>query len=118
MGKPERKARKRICSSSSYFLRCFGIYKPNLDAGQETHKKKTTRRTRWFSRNGEITPAPIYESEKHIKSTVFEDDKQNLFRVIRHVTDRKYIATNGCKAVELESKEVFIFLTQLIFTRR
>ncbi|CAL9231267.1 unnamed protein product [Arabidopsis halleri] len=117
MGKPERKVRERINSSSSYFLRCFGVSrkihsdKPIVDAGQETQKTKKKMRTRWFSRptkfrlkNGDITPAtPIYKMDSQ-NSTV-EDDKQNLFRVIRHVTDRKNVATSGYKAVDHESNE-------------
>ncbi|KAL1213347.1 hypothetical protein V5N11_025890 [Cardamine amara subsp. amara] len=115
MGKPERKARERTCSSSSsYLLRCFGISwkihsdKPILDAvHQETSQKmKKKTRTRWFSprplnfrlKNGEITP-----TEK--QNLIAEDDKQNLFRVIRHVTDPKNIASGGFKSVEHESNE-------------
>ncbi|KAG7551611.1 hypothetical protein ISN45_Aa06g022770 [Arabidopsis thaliana x Arabidopsis arenosa] len=115
MGKPERKVRERINSSSSFFLRCFGVSrkvhsdKPIVDAGRETQKTKKKVRTRWFSRSTkfrlkeEITPAPIYKSEK--QNSTDEDDKQNLFRVIRHVTDRKNVATSGYKAVDNESNE-------------
>nr|CAI23716.1 putative carboxypeptidase [Arabidopsis thaliana] len=115
MGKPERKVRERINSSSSYFLRCFGVSrkihsdKPIVDAGQEIQKTKKKTRTRWFSRptkfrsKEEITPTSIYKSEK--QKLTFEDDKQNLFRVIRHVTDRKNVATSGYKTVDHETKE-------------
>lgn len=123
MGKPERKARERVCSSSSYFLRCFGISrkihsdKPMVDAGHEKNKKKkTTTRSRWFSRatkfhlkkNCEITPAPIYETGKQNSTVELEDDKQKLFRVIRHVTDRKRIVA----AIGHETEEVFILFSQ------
>lgn len=115
MGKPERKIRERIGSSSSYFLRCFGISRKihsDKQTAQETKKKKKTR-SRWFlrptkfrSKTREITPPLIHEPEKN--STVEDDDKQNMFRVIRHVTDRKNIAFSGYKeAVEQETKEVF-----------
>ncbi|CAF2056259.1 unnamed protein product [Brassica napus] len=84
MGKPERKAREKTFSSSSYFLRCFGIsrkihsHKPTLDddAGQD--------RRRWFSRatkcrlkNCQIKTMP----EK--QNWTIEDDKQNLLRTPR-----------------------------------
>ncbi|CAA7023466.1 unnamed protein product [Microthlaspi erraticum] len=68
-------------------------------AGQEkSKKKKTTMRSSWFSRatkfhlkkNSEIKPVPIYETEKQNSTVELEDDKQNLFRVIRQVTDRKH----------------------------
>ncbi|CAF1921248.1 unnamed protein product [Brassica napus] len=100
MGKPERKAREKTFSSSSYFLRCFGIsrkihsHKPTLDddAGQD--------RRRWFSRatkcrlkNCQIKTMP----EK--QNWTIEDDKQNLLRVVRQVT-RKNVA-----AVEQKTKE-------------
>ncbi|KAJ0238123.1 Uncharacterized protein HA466_0242370 [Hirschfeldia incana] len=108
MGKPERKAREKTCSSSSsYLLRCFGIsrkihsHKQTLDdgaGGQENKKKKT--RSRWFSRatafrvkNCEITTTTICETKKH--NLTVEDDKQNLFRVIRQVTDPKNITAAG-----------------------
>ncbi|CDY40806.1 BnaC02g41750D [Brassica napus] len=102
MGKPERKAREKTFSSSSYFLRCFGIsrkihsHKPTLDddAGQD--------RRRWFSRatkcrlkNCQIKTMP----EK--QNWTIEDDKQNLLRVVRQVT-RKNVA-----AVEQKTKEVY-----------
>ncbi|KAF2600981.1 hypothetical protein F2Q68_00012414 [Brassica cretica] len=101
MGKPERKAREKTFSSSSYFLRCFGIsrkihsHKPTLDddAGQD--------RRRWFSRatkcrlkNCQIKTMP----EK--QNWTIEDDKQNLLRVIRQVTNQKNVA-----AVEQKTKE-------------
>ncbi|KAL0686121.1 hypothetical protein Bca4012_052969 [Brassica carinata] len=102
MGKPERKAREKTFSSSSYFLGCFGIsrkihsHKPTLDddAGQD--------RRRWFSRatkcrlkNCQIKTMP----EK--QNWTIEDDKQNLLRVIRQVTNQKNVA-----AVEQKTKEV------------
>ncbi|WZZ37107.1 hypothetical protein YC2023_020508 [Brassica napus] len=101
MGKPERKAREKTFSSSSYFLGCFGIsrkihsHKPTLDddAGQD--------RRRWFSRatkcrlkNCQIKTMP----EK--QNWTIEDDKQNLLRVIRQVTNQKNVA-----AVEQKTKE-------------
>ncbi|XP_010454599.1 PREDICTED: uncharacterized protein At5g23160-like [Camelina sativa] len=107
MGKPEK---KRTCSSStSYVLRCFGVSrkiysdKRTVDAGQE--KKKKTRTRSWFRlKEDEITLTPICErSEK--QNSIVKDDKQNLFRVIRHVTDRKYIATSGYKEIDHESNE-------------
>lgn len=126
MGKPERKIRERIGSSSSYFLRCFGIYRKKhsdktttVETAQE--KKKKTR-SHWFSRSikfhlktaGEITPAPIYEKEKH-NSTVEDDNKQKLFQVIRHVTDQKNMITSSdYKAVEQTSNEVFIYFSLLV----
>ncbi|XP_018438600.2 uncharacterized protein At5g23160 [Raphanus sativus] len=109
MGKPERKAReKTFSSSSSYLLGCFGIsrkihsHKQTLDdgaGGQENKKKKT--RSRWFSRatafrvknNCEITTTTICETKKH--NSTIEDDKQNLFRVLRQVTDPKNITAVG-----------------------
>lgn len=118
MGKPERKAReKTFSSSSSYLLGCFGIsrkihsHKQTLDdgaGGQENKKKKT--KSRWFSRatafrvknNCEITTTTICETKKH--NSTIEDDKQNLFRVLRQVTDPKNITAVG----QHETKEVFI----------
>ncbi|CAH2044137.1 unnamed protein product [Thlaspi arvense] len=113
MGKPERKARERVYSSSSYFLRCFGVSrkihsdKPMVETGQEKKKKNKTR-SRWFLRatknrfkdGEEITTTPIYEAEK--QNSNVEDDKQNLFRVIRHMTDQKNVAASGYKQ---ETKE-------------
>ncbi|KAG2301213.1 hypothetical protein Bca4012_059415 [Brassica carinata] len=110
MGKPERKAREKTCySSSSYLLRCFGIsrkihsHKPTNDAGDQEKMKKN--RSRWFSRaskcrlkNCEIKTTPVCVLEK--QNLAIEDDKQNLFRVIRQVIDPKNVA-----AVVQETKE-------------
>ncbi|CAG7895979.1 hypothetical protein BRARA_B03728 [Brassica rapa] len=106
MGKPERKAREKTCSSSSsYLLRCFGIsrkihsHKQMLDDSAGGQEKKKTR-SRWFSRatafrlkNCEITTTTICETKK--QNLTIEDDKQNLFRVIRQVTDPKNITAVG-----------------------
>ncbi|KAF8082334.1 hypothetical protein N665_0832s0007 [Sinapis alba] len=110
MGKPERKPReKTYSSSSSYLLHCFGIsrkihsHKQTLDdaGGQEKTKKKN--RNRWFSRkcrlnNCEIETTPVCVLEK--QNMTIENDKQNLFRVIREVIDPKIVA-----AVVQETKE-------------
>ncbi|EOA22212.1 hypothetical protein CARUB_v10002797mg [Capsella rubella] len=110
MGKPEKKR-----ASSSYVLRCFGVSrriqtdKLTADPGQD--KKKKTRTRFWFPRptkfrlkEDEITLAPIYETSEK-RNMIVKDDKQNLFRVIRHGTDRKNVATSGYKDVQHESNE-------------
>nr|VDC92895.1 unnamed protein product [Brassica rapa] len=116
MGKPERKAREKTCSSSSsYLLRCFGIsrkihsHKQMLDDSAGGQEKKKTR-SRWFSRatafrlkNCEITTTTICETKK--QNLTIEDDKQNLFRVIRQVTDPKNITAVG----QHETKELTSF---------
>lgn len=124
MGKPERKAREKTCSSSSsYLLRCFGIsrkihsHKQMLDDGAGGQEKKKKTRSRWFSRatafrvkNCEITTTTICETKKH--NLTIEDDKQNLFRVIRQVTDPKNITAVG----QHETKEVIYSLLSFLFS--
>ncbi|CAH8303988.1 unnamed protein product [Eruca vesicaria subsp. sativa] len=114
MGKPERKVREKTCSSPSYLLRCFGIswkihsHKQTLEDGHE-NKKKT--RSRWFSRakafrvkkTCEITTTTIGETKKH--NLITEDDKQNLFRVIRQVTDPKNITAVGHETKEKNTSQ-------------
>ncbi|XP_010493429.1 PREDICTED: uncharacterized protein At5g23160-like [Camelina sativa] len=111
MGKPEKKRTdSSSSSSSSYVLRCFGVSrkihsdKRTVDAGQE--KKKKTRTRSWFRlKEDEITLTPIYETSEK-QNSIVKDDKQNLFSVVRHVTDRKYIATSGYKKVDHERNQI------------
>ncbi|CAN8252070.1 unnamed protein product [Cochlearia groenlandica] len=111
MGKPERKVRERMCSSSSsssYFLRCFGMSrkihadKTTIETCQDNNKimrsRLFSRQTKSRVKKSEIIPAHVYDKEK--LKPIVDDDKQNLFRMIRQVTDQKNISSLGHETKE------------------
>ncbi|CAG7879022.1 unnamed protein product [Brassica rapa] len=116
MAKTEKRARERIVSSS-YFLGCFGlsrkIYsdkaKVAAEVGCEMKKKK--KRSRWLlcskfrSKNREIKPAPIEETEITTSSVENETDKKKPVSLISCITTDRTNVLADDKAVNQETKE-------------
>ena len=117
MAKTEKRARERTVSSS-YFLGCFGlsrkIYsdkaKVAAEVGCEMKKKK--KRSRWLlcskfrSKNREIKPVPIEETEITTSSVEDETDKEKPVSLISRITTDRTNVLADDKAVNQESKEV------------
>ncbi|CAN7005073.1 unnamed protein product [Brassica rapa subsp. trilocularis] len=116
MAKTEKRARERTVSSS-YFLGCFGlsrkIYSDNAKVAAEVgcEMKKKKKRSRWLlcskfrSKNREIKPAPIEETEITTSSVEDETDKKNPVSVISCIiTDRTNVPGDD-KAVNQETNE-------------
>ncbi|CAN7141548.1 unnamed protein product [Brassica rapa subsp. narinosa] len=105
MAKTDKRSRERN-GPSSYFLGCFGfsrkIYSDKgmveTDKGGEMNtkmKKKNKKPSRWLlcskfrSKNREIKPAPIEETEKQTLSVEHETDKKKLVPLISRTADDK-----------------------------
>ncbi|CAN7069038.1 hypothetical protein IGI04_041769 [Brassica rapa subsp. trilocularis] len=134
MAKTDKRARERN-GPSSYFLGCFGfsrkIYSDNkgmfeTDKGGEMHtkmKKKNKKPSRWLlcskfrSKNREIKPAPIEETEKQTLS-VETDDKKKPVPLISRMADRKNIPAGEKTAVNHETKETKPKDLQVVTTDR
>ncbi|KAF3561347.1 hypothetical protein DY000_02019485 [Brassica cretica] len=120
MAKTDKRARERN-GSSSYFLGCFGISRKifsdkgmvETDKGGEmnTKIKKNKKPSRWLlcckfrSKNREIKPAPIEETEKQTLSVEHETDKKKPVPLISRMADRKNIPADEKTAVNHETKE-------------
>ena len=132
MAKTDKRARERN-GSSSYFLGCFGISRKifsdkgmvETDKGGEmnTKIKKNKKPSRWLlcckflSKNREIKPAPIEETEKQTLSVEHETDKKKPVPLISRMADRKNIPADEKTAVNHETKEVSFIDSQKTSSR-
>ncbi|CAF1788779.1 hypothetical protein Bca4012_046682 [Brassica carinata] len=133
MAKIDERARERNVPSS-YFLGCFGfsrkIYSDKgmveTERGGEmnTKMKKNKKPSRWLlcskfrSKNREIKPAPIEETEKQTLSVEHETDKKKPVPLISRMADRKNIPADEKTAVNHETKETKPKDLQVVTTDR